>query len=256
MPRAIKYEDAIYENVPTYTKIFMYISSNWDNLAPYVEILKNLNRSIITYKYGKNQDNIRHYSIHFNHNVFGLEFKSKEDYIQNIIRGVVKFIFIFTDIQEPFSINIIQLSQKYSVPMVCYSNIDSVYHFYDYSSGELERTLLSTPDEVIIKLNGVHEFGSFEKMVQLFPEFDIIPDIPVSNKNMERCMEKLRMVNIVESEKKRKNSTKRLSLDKPLYDPNLNKMKRLDATRAEKKIKYDDEPPPKKSSISNFFKKK
>lgn len=253
MPRAIKYDDTVYEHVPMYSKIFMYISSNWDNLSPYVEILKALPRSFVTYKYGKNQDIIRYYGTHFNHSVFGLDFKLKEDYIQNIIKGVVKFIFVFTDIQEPFSINIIQLSEKYSVPMICYSNIDSVYHFYDYSTGSLERTLIDNVNDVINKLKEVHELKSFEKIVHLFPEFDIIPDIPVTTRNMERCMEKLRNVNLLESEKKK---TKRIKLDKPLFDHNLSKIRKMNASRAEKKIKYDDEPPSKKNSISNFFKKK
>ena len=49
---------------------------------------------------------------------------------------------------------------------------------------------------------------------------------------------------------------KRLMSNKPLYDPNLSKMKKKEYERKQRNIKYDDDPQPKKTSITNFFKKK
>ena len=126
-----------------------------------------------------------------------------------------------------------------------------MYHFCDQSS---ERILISDPNEVVDKIKELNEVKHFEKMVELFPEFDIIPDISFENKNLERCMEKIRNINTSTEEKKRSRSTKKLNLDKPLFDPHLSKIKKINAMRADKKIKYDDEP--EKKSIRNFFKKK
>jgi hypothetical protein len=53
-PRQAKYEDnAQIEKIKYYTKIFMYNSESFKNIAPIVEIIRNLEKSIIAYKYGK-----------------------------------------------------------------------------------------------------------------------------------------------------------------------------------------------------------
>ena len=46
------------------------------------------------------------YGSQYNHSVMGIDLKYKNDYIQNL--KMVKFVFIFSDVQDPFADNIIK----------------------------------------------------------------------------------------------------------------------------------------------------
>jgi len=257
MPRIVKYDDTNYENVPIYTKIFMYINQDWDNLSPYVEILRLLNRSMVTYKYGKNQNNIRSYGTHYNHTVFGCEFKNKEDYFTNIVKGVVKFVFIFTDNQDTFSTNMIQFVEKHKVNFICFSNIDSMYHFHDFSTGEITRVTIKNPNEIINKMKELIEINSFQKIAEMFPEFDIIPENPEDcSKTLEKCLDKMRKCNLEEKKSKESKRVKNVDINKVYFDPHMSKIKKKEYEREQKTVKYDDDPVQNKSSIRQFFNKK
>ena len=91
MPRISKIEDN-YEKIPFWTKLFIYCGESWNNIGPVVEILRNIKRSNISYKYGKGQHFIKTYGSHYNHNVIGCDFKNNEDYVKNILKGYVKFV--------------------------------------------------------------------------------------------------------------------------------------------------------------------
>ena len=96
------------------------ISPTWNNLSPFVEILKNLPRSIVGHKYGKNQNDIKQYSSFYNHTLIGYDLKKKEDYHTNIYKAHVKFMFVFNDSEDPISKNIIQFSEKNKINTICY----------------------------------------------------------------------------------------------------------------------------------------
>lgn len=237
MPRPIKYDDT-YEYVPSYTKVFMYINPEWDVLFPYVEILRLLDRSTIVYKNGKNQTKIRHHASYYNHTTFGEDLKTKEDYLQTIIRGRVKFVFVFTDSQDSFSINMMEFAKKQNIPLICYSNIDSKYHFYDHSSS-IEK--ISSPVDLINKMKELNDILTFEKMVDMFPEFELIPDEPLENKNLQRCIEKIKKCSLTEETYKSSRRTK-------VYEKKN--------TSPVKEIKKTTDGIVKKVSISSFFKTK
>jgi hypothetical protein len=217
----------------------MYISPQWDTLFPYVEIVRQLDRSTILYKNGKNQTRIRDHAGYYNHTTFGEDFKTKEDYLRWIVRGRVKFVFVFTDSQDPFSVNIIEFAKKQNIPLICYSNIDSKYHFYDHSNC-VEK--ITDPLDVINKMKELNDILTFEKMVDMFPEFELIPDEPVENKNLQRCIEKIKKCALAEENYKKSHRTK-------IYKP------------IEKKpivVKKTIETPLQKTkaSITSFFKSK
>ena len=149
MPRPSKI-DEIYEKVEYWTKLFMYSNKDWNNISPIVEIIRNLDRKcIITHKYDRGQNTIKLYSSQYNHLVLGADIKKQEDYIQNIIRGFVKFIFIFSDSTDSFSTTLITIAKKYKICTICYSNFDSIYYFYNYSISESEIYKMSSAIEVI-----------------------------------------------------------------------------------------------------------
>ena len=263
MPRPSKI-DEVYEKVEYWTKLFMYNTPSWNNISPIVEIIRNLDkRCIISHKYGKGQNNIRMYSSQYNHLVLGQDIKKQEDYVQNIIRGFIKFIFIFSDSPDPFSTNLLTIAKQYKICTICYSNLDSIYYFYNYSIGDSIIYKFTSAIEVVGVMKELSEYTSFKKMVDLFPEFDLIPELPPSDKPvLDRCLEILKNSTQVEILKKEGKRVKKFDSTKPFYDPNLNKLKRNDYIR---KSKANSLPEPviiietstkQKMLLSQFFKKK
>ena len=109
-------------------------------------------------------------------------------------------------------------------------------------------------------------------MAELFPEFEII-DHPVDNSYpvLEECVKKLRIVTDNENIKKESNRTIKICEPglKKFYDPNLNKIKRMENDRKVKVYEDDietinksvkqsalSEQPQKKSLLGKFFTKK
>ena len=202
MPRPSKIEDT-YDHSEYWTKMFMYSELTFKNIFPIVEIIRNLeNHCTITHKYCKNQSTIKVYGSQYNHRIIGCDFKNNQDYIDNIVRGFVKFIFIFSDTSDIFSKNLLNIAEKYKICAICYSNIDSVYHFYNYSVGfqslkgssgfhnpETNHVKISCASDVVIMMRELSDYTSFKKMVDLFPEFDIIPESLISEKPvLEKCL--------------------------------------------------------------------
>jgi len=60
MPRPQKFDDAPLEKVVYSGKFFFYNTPDWNVLFPIVNIIRLLREhSVITYRHGKNQNNIR-----------------------------------------------------------------------------------------------------------------------------------------------------------------------------------------------------
>ena len=188
MPRIIKFDDTEYETSSYFTKIFMYNAPNFNNIGPIVEIIKNLPKSIITFKYGKFQETIKIYGGQYYHSLSGLDLKNKKDYVY-FSNAMIKFIFIFNNSDDPIATNLMNLAQKNKTCIICYSEIDSIYHFYDT---QFEKTKYLNAIEVINKINEIKDFISFQKISELFPDLDIIPE-PINNKpgSFEKCIENI-----------------------------------------------------------------
>ena len=205
MPRQSKIIDT-YEKISFSSKLFMYVGQEWNNISPVVEIIKNLNKnSIISYKYGKGQSIIRTYGTQYFHHVMGCEFKNHSDYINNIVNGFVKFIFIFSDTSDFFTNNLVNLAKKYKIVLICYSNIDSIYHFYNYFLQENNPIPIKSGIDVVSSMNQLHDYLLFKQVVDTFPDFDLIPEninneFPV----LERCLQILKDSNNTELLKKDK----------------------------------------------------
>lgn len=263
MPRPIKFDDS-YEKVEHWTKLFMYNNPAWNNISPIVEIIRNLDKHCyIAYKYGKGQNTIKLYSSQYNHRILGCDLKKGDDYIQNIVHGFVKFIFIFSDSTDSYSTNLINIAKKYKICAICYSNFDSIYYFYNYSIGESVIYKFNTAIEVIGIMKELTEYTSFKRIVDIFPEFDIIPEV-INNSTpvLERCLQLLRETSIIEECKKESKKIKKVT-NKPFYDANLNKLKKHEYIRKNKVCSIPDvvsdpiTPTPKqKMLLSQFFKKK
>jgi hypothetical protein len=125
MPRVAKFDDK-YEKIKYWTKLFVYCEPSWNNLHPIVEIIRNIDTSYISYKYGKGQYVVKVYGSQYNHNVMGCEIKNYDDYVKNILKSYVKFVFIFGDSPDTFSTNLLNFSKKHNIVSVSYSNIDSL----------------------------------------------------------------------------------------------------------------------------------
>jgi hypothetical protein len=97
MPRVSKNKyDDVYVKVPSSGKIFMYVHPTWKTLYPVVEFIKNLElKTVIGYKYGKNQSTIRNYGSHYNHNLIGYSLSTESDYINTFIKILKKISFTF-----------------------------------------------------------------------------------------------------------------------------------------------------------------
>jgi hypothetical protein len=246
MPRIVKYDDCEYETPKYFTKIFMYNAPNFKNIGPIVEIIRNLERSIISFKYGKFQETIKTYGTQYYHLVTGLELKNQKDYLI-LINAMIRFIFIFNNSDDNTATNLMNLAEKHKKCVICYSEIDSKYHFYDST---FEKTEYSTAIEVINRMKEINDFLLFEKVVELFPDLDIIPE--PENKtsgSLERCIEILRVQKMEEEIKKEKNKIK-------VVPPSRHAAFISKKMFREKPPKFEEPVPVKKNLLSEFFKKK
>jgi hypothetical protein len=244
MPRQTKYEETVLPPMIKYSgKILIYSNPEWDVLFPVVDIIRKLpENTIINHVYTKNQNNIKMYSTQYNHLVIGIDLKTKNDY-SNL--RTVKFIFIFSDKSDTLADNLINYSKKTKTPLICYSMIDSVYHFYFEES----KIQYKTPEEVIEQMEIIKQIESTYKFDELFPELEIL-DLPECKKStLEECMV------ILKKKKDEINSKKNYSTKIP-FDPNFSKLKYLEKEKENKKIVYGDEHLTQKRNISSFFKKK
>jgi hypothetical protein len=247
MPRPSKYDEPTeVERIKYFTKIFMYNSESFKNIGPVVEIIKNIDTSIIAYKYGKHQETIKLYGCQYFHRVIGYELLKPNDYLDTILNGMVKFIFIFSNSSDNISSNLLNLAEKYKKFIICYSDLDSKYHFYDYS-GYFEKSTYSNAIDVINKIKEVNDFIEFKKIVDIFPEFDIIPEPSKDTEGcLDRCVEILRANYLEEKNNRNERSVKIIPYIK---DP-VFKRKTIP-----KPIKSEPEPIIK-NRLTDFFKKK
>jgi hypothetical protein len=189
MPRMIKFQDETVYTKPNYWgKIFMYNNPSWDRLYPFVDIIRILPKTtVIAHKYGKNQDNIRIYGTQYNHSVVGSDLNKRNDYIEDL--KCIKFIFIFSDVQDTFADNLIKYCEKSRTNLICYSSLDSVYHFYEYTTTDKIIHKISEPGKVIEKMEEIKEKGTINKLQELFPEFEIIEPEEIKRiSTLEKCL--------------------------------------------------------------------
>jgi len=112
-----KYEDTVYEKVKYSGKIFIYNSLSWDVLYPIVDVIRLLKKNtIIGFKYGKGQQNVRLYGCQYGHCVLGYDLKNKNDYINNL--KAVKNIFVFSDEQDTVATNLINAATKNKINVI------------------------------------------------------------------------------------------------------------------------------------------
>ena len=242
-PRQTKYEEHLQLSKVKYSgKILIYNSPSWNVLFPIVEIIRKLpENSIINHIYSKNQNIIKTYGTQYGHLVFGIPLKKKDDYLT---LRTVKFIFIFSDSSDDnISDNLIKYCQKTKTPYICYSTIDSVYHFYHETKVEIKE-----PDNVIELMETIKDKELVNKFDDLFPEFEIIPSNEKKQNTLEEC------IMIIKKSRDTAMSNNVYSTKIP-FDPNFSKLKYLEKEKEKKKIVYDDELPVRKS-LSSFFKKK
>ena len=245
MPRPIKYDDGEYEAPVYFTKLFIYNAPEFNNIGPVVEIIRNLDKSIITHKYGKNQQTILLYGSQYNHRINGIDLKNKKDYI-DLLNGMVKFIFVFNNSQDSIADNLLNLAEKYKKCIICYSEIDSIYHFYDFNFQKTEYFLAI---DVINKMKEINDFLAFQKIADLFPEIDIIPEPERSTSgSFERCIE---ILNIQRTESEIKKESKKIQ-KLPFSSQAKFISKKMTRPQA---VKYEDEPKPKKNLLAQFFNK-
>jgi len=251
MPRQIKYDDLPFEKVQLSGKIFMYCSKDFNVLFPIVDLIRLLRKNtIIAYTSGKGQNIIRTYGTQYNHRVVGADLRTKDDY--NEVLSRVRCIFLFTNGNDTVCSNLLSFSEKNKLPLVCYSTIDNQYHFYDETH---TKTNYSTPAEVIEKMYTIFDLIKVKELSDLFPEFELLEE-PVTQKVsvLEESIKAIQEVTKKERKKKDLNQTK-------IFDPHLNKLKKMEYLRSQKNIKYDDDLETinkgmnKLNILSKFFKK-
>jgi hypothetical protein len=237
MPRPVKYDEVPFEQVNYSGKIFIYNSPEWNILYPVVNIIRLLEpNTIISHKYGKGQMIIKTYSTQYFHRVLGVDLKTTKDYIKNIVTGMVKIIFIFTDSSDLVATNLLDLANKYRINTVCYSMIDSVYHFYDYSDPDkVAKSEFKSAEEVIGLMNNLSELNKLNKLSELFPDFEIIEhpkDKELST--LETCVNIIKNSTLIENNKKD-------SMKIKVYDSNLSRIKKMSYDRSQRNLKFDDD---------------
>jgi hypothetical protein len=208
MPRQTKYETESYEKVEFSGKVYMYTSPYWDTLYPVVDIIRLFRpNTIISYKLGKGQEIIRTYGSQYNHRILETELKNKNDYLLSL--KMVKCIFLYTNGPDHIVVSLMNLCEKNKIPVVCYSSIDNIYHFYDT---EREKILFKSPKEVIDHMYNLFDLEKVKKLAELFPDFEIL-EAPVIQKSegyskLEKCKEILKENQSVEQKKKESTSVK------------------------------------------------
>jgi len=222
-----KYDD-VYEKVEYSGKIFIYNSPTWNTLFPIVDIIRILKKNtIIGFKYGKGQQSIRMYGTQYNHCMSGYELKNKDDYLKLNFKN----IFTFSDEPDYIITNLINFSKKNKVNVICYSNIDGVYHFYE---GE-NKFQFKKAQDVVDKMYALLDFDGVKRLSELFPEFEILEPPP---ENTETTLDK--SIALFKQQEKKVQQEKKYT---KVYDPHLSKLKKMEYERNQKSIVYTDTPP-------------
>jgi len=251
-----KYEDTVYEEVKYTGKIFMYSSISWQVLFPIVDIIRLLKKNtVIGFKYGKGQQLIKMYGSQYSHCMLGYDLKNKNDYLVNL--KAVKNIFIFSDESDIVATNLMSAAKKNKMNVICYSNLDRIYHFYNNNSLPIEKNTFKTPEEVIEKMYYLLDLEGARKIADLFPDFEIIDhEIDTSETSLDKCSKILK--ECATNEKKQKETTYA-----KIFDPHLNKLKKMEYEHAHKNTIYPDsveylvqkENNKRKTLLSKFFSK-
>jgi len=247
----MKYDDPVYKKPNHWGKILMYNNHTFNVLFPIVDIIRILPKeTIISHKYAKNQNIIKLYGGQYNFLLLGIDLIKKQDYLENL--KTVKFIFIFSDVQDTIADNLINYCKKTKTNLICYSNLDNIYHFYD---DEIVLKI-KEPENVIIKMEEIKERNTLNKLNELFPEFEILePDNKIKNCVLEECLNTLRNSN--QDVKDKKVYSTKLTFDNEIEIKKTNENKKNFKNNKIEKINEPllSPPPPSKSSFSNFFKK-
>lgn len=230
MPKIIKYDDN-YEKTNFSYKTFMYISPEWkDNLYTIVEIIRNLKKSIIGYRYGKGQNTIKTYGSQYGHRIIGYTINNKDEYFKYILNGLIKFVFVFTDTSDTFITNLLTLCKTYNIPIICYSSIDAKYQLYE--SGKI--ITFTSVQDVIEKINELDQILEVKRITKMFENIDFIDESPNNSfPVLEKCMEKLKITTDSEQSKKDDSKIK-------FYDPSFRILKRHEYLYKKEHIKVED----------------
>jgi hypothetical protein len=208
MPRQTKYETEIYEKVQFNGKVYMYTSHRWGVLYPVVDIIRLFRpNTIIAHKIGMGQDIIRTYGSQYGHRVLETDLKNKNDYLLSL--KMVKCIFLYTDGADHVVSSLMNLGKKNKIPVVCYSSIDNIYHFYDT---EWEKVLFKSASDVIDNMYNLFDLEKVKKLAELFPDFEILetpePETLPGKSKLEKCREILKENQNAEQKKKESTSVK------------------------------------------------
>jgi len=250
MPRAAKYDEIPFEKVVFSSKLCIYITPKWEILFPIVEIIRLLHKnSIIAYRIGKGQDIIKTYGSQYNHRIVGYDLKKKQDFLENL--KCVKCIIVFSDTKDLVVDNLITYSKNVGVLLICYSNLDSVYHIYDKENKET----VKKPEEVLEKMYNIINKNDLSKLNDLFPEFDILEEPEKKEVTvLEKCIQRIKKTSSEESIKKEQTVK--------IYDIHYGKLKKMEYLRSMNKVVYDDDVEKINKqlkntgrSLSSFFKK-
>jgi hypothetical protein len=130
---------------------------------------------------------------------------------------MVKCIFLYTNNADHVVTNLMTAAKINKIPVVCYSTIDQEYHFYD-SSWKMET--MKKAEDVI---DHMYKCNELEKLVELFPEFEILPPPPV-DPTIETTLQKCQRIIKPQSIK---------------YDANLARIKKMERDRV--KVDYPDD---------------
>jgi hypothetical protein len=228
MAPRIKYDDTQLEKTTFNGKVLMYCTPGWETLYPIVDIIRLLkSNTIISFKFGKGQGIIKTYGMQYGHRVTGYQIGNKQEYIDAL--RMVKCVFVFTDSADSYAETFINMAKTLKILLVCYSNLDKVYHFYNNDS----KINIKTAQETIDHIYTYFDLVEATKMAELFPDFEII-EAPVEEPKesvLDECLKKLKKVNLNEKIKKDSITTK-------VYDPNLVKIRAMEESR--KKVSYDE----------------
>jgi len=267
MPRTSKYKyDDNYPSLKTSGKLFMYLGPQWNTLYPIVEFIKVLEpKTIIGYKYGKNQQIIKNHGSHYNQMVIGYHLDKKEDYISKIVKGLVDYIIIFdNEFDNPVTKNLTGISEFFKINLVMFNLSGNTYKlkYYPPESSEQvpEKMNFGSPSGLVQKINSIKESKMLLPWKNTFPEYhleqiEIIPEEDplkkISEGALNDCIEKIKSVTHCEQIKKDYSKIK-------FYDPMMNVLRKQQYIIKKESKPIPEELPIKQSSkisITNFFKK-
>uniref|UniRef100_A0A6C0I7R9 Uncharacterized protein n=1 Tax=viral metagenome TaxID=1070528 RepID=A0A6C0I7R9_9ZZZZ len=173
-------EDLFNEKVNFFTKIFIY--NNIVSKEPLRLLLKNLDKSVIAYKYGRNQNTVRNVATDYYHFVTGCELQTNKNYFDYIVNGKTKFIILFSNSSDNVCMNLLKIAEKYQLAIITYSEFDNKYH--------LGKDSFNSCFEIINKMKEINDLITFTKYIELFPELDLIPDDLPDYGLLNKCLSK------------------------------------------------------------------